>query len=112
MSYLLSDLKKLTWTPNMMSKVGPDSGLVVMSTETVADKKSKVASKNLFLEFGWSLVKKMGEKPKLEVNGRHIISCNFDFEKDPTDPVTIHDLVEALPWKTYIAKILPEDALK
>lgn len=112
MSYLLSNLKELTWTPNMMSKVGPDSGLVVMAAETLADKKSKVASKKLFLEFGWSLVKKIGEKAKLEVNPRHIIACNFDFEKDPTDPVTIHDLIEALPWKTFVAKILPEDALK
>lgn len=112
MSYLLSDLKKLTWAPSMMSKVGPDAGLVVMTTETLADKKSKIASKKLFLEFGWSLVKKIGEKAKLEVNARHIVSCNFDFERDPTDPVTIHDLIEALPWKTYVTKILPEDDLK
>lgn len=109
---LLTDLKKLNWTPSMMSKVGPDAGLVVMTARSMVEKKSKVASKTLFLEFGWSLVKKIGEKARLEVSPRHAIGCNFDFEKDPTDPVTIHDLIEALPWKTYVAKILPEDALK
>ena len=99
-------MKQLKWQSYQTSKTGPDTGTIVMQAHP------KGAKSPYVVEFGWYLLKKINEKPRLIRNTKHDISVNFPIEADPENPVTLPEFVEWLPWRETVAKVLPPDAFE
>lgn len=105
---LISKLKDLNWTPYMISRSSPDTGLLVLSYK---DKKDKNAT-TLYIEFGWYVLLNQHDKARLVVNKKHEVKHNFPLEVDPENPIQVHAAIELLPWRDFVAKTLPEDTFK
>lgn len=106
----LSKLKKLDWQPYQIARGSNDTGTVTMrGIEKIGKGKP---DRDHFIEIGWYVLKKIGEKARLITNEKHHISMSTGWEVDPDEPLSFAEFIEALPWRDAVAKTLPEDTFK